>query len=86
MTNLNSYTIDNHLYRVGDEYTIGPDTLKIELIMSVLDSVFFYCTKKNNEDFKMTVSRNTSVTSKTIPIFSMVFHHRLLETLQSSGN
>jgi hypothetical protein len=86
MTNLNSYTIGNHLYRVGDEYTIGPDTFKIEVIINVLDSVFFYCTKKNNEDFNMTVSRNTSVTSKTIPIFSMVFHHRLLETLQSSGN
>ena len=45
MTNLNSYTIENYLYKIGDTLKLGKDTLKIESIVSINDTVFFFCSK-----------------------------------------
>jgi len=46
MTNLNSYTIENYLYKLGNEYSLNQDTMKIESIINVNNTIFFFCSKK----------------------------------------
>lgn len=76
MTNLNSYTIDNHLYRLGDEYIFGKDQLKIESIVSIVDHVFFFCSKKDGK-FTINVTQTRIVAPEIVPINAMIFHHNV---------
>jgi hypothetical protein len=81
MTNLNSYTIENHLYRIGDEYLFGRDQLKIESIISIIDTVFFFCSKKESK-FTIRITTNRTVASDIMPINAMVFHHNIKAILE----
>ena len=83
MTNLNSYTIENHLYRIGDEYLFGQDQLKIESIISVIDTVFFFCSKKESK-FTIRVTSDRMVACDIVPINSMVFHHNVKAIMEES--
>mgnify|MGYP000046783571 CR=1 FL=1 len=74
MTNLNSYTIENSLYRLGDTYTFYNDTLKIESIVSVLDTVYFFCSRINGK-FTLRIAENKSVVTGITAINSLIFHH-----------
>ena len=76
MTNLNSYTIDNHLYRLGDEYLFGQDQLKIEAITNIAETVFFFCSKKNGK-FTIRINPERIVSAEITPINAMVFHHNV---------
>lgn len=84
MTNLNSYTIENHLYTVSNEYSLKNETMKIESIISVNDVVFFFCSKKEGL-FLSRVSETKSVASKIVPVNAMVFHNLVLNTLNSTS-
>lgn len=81
MTNLNSYTIENHLYRLGDTYTFHTEQLKIEAMISVLDTVYFFCSKVNGK-FTLRIGENKSVTTGIVPINSMIFHHNAILSLE----
>lgn len=74
MTNLNSYTIENHLYRIGDIYTFYNDTLKIESIVSVLDTVYFFCSRVNGK-FTLRIAEDKTVSTGITAINSLIFHH-----------
>lgn len=84
MTNLNSYTIENHLYTVNNEYLLKNETMKIESIISVNDVVFFFCSKKEGL-FLSRVSETKSVTSTIVPVNAMVFHNLVLNSLSSTS-
>lgn len=86
MTNLNSYTIGEYLYNVGNQYVIGNNTLKIEAIINVNSDVYFICSRVGQSTFDVKVSFTTHITVSTTPIHSLMFHHRVLETVQPSGN
>ena len=81
MTNLNSYTIQNHLYKLGDVYTFHTDQLKIEAMISVLDTVYFFCSKVNGK-FTLRIGENNSVVTDIVPINSMIFHHNAKLSLE----
>lgn len=84
MTNLNSYTIENHLYTVNNEYLLRNETMKIESIISVNDVVFFFCSKKEGL-FLSRVSETKSITSTIVPVNAMVFHNLVLNSLSSTS-
>lgn len=84
MTNLNSYTIENHLYTVGNEYLLKNETLKIESVIKVNDSVFFFCSKKEGL-FPVRISETKSVTSTVVPINALVFHNLVLNSLNTGS-
>jgi hypothetical protein len=74
MTNLNTYTIDNYLYRIGDTLKLGRETLKIESIMSVNDVVFFFCSKVNG-NFAIRISEDVMISLPISPMPALSFHH-----------
>jgi len=74
MTNLNTYTIENHLYRIGDTLQLGRDTLKIESIINVNDVVFFFCSKVNG-NFAIRVSENIMISLPISPMPALLYHH-----------
>jgi hypothetical protein len=80
MTNLNSYTIENYQYRVGDSYMFGNEELKIESIMNVNDSVFFFCSK-TVDNFLIKIGPVTTVQCSIMPIHCLVFHNRVKLTV-----
>jgi hypothetical protein len=83
MTNLNSYTIENHQYRLGDLYMFANEELKIESIINVNDSVFFFCSKTSGT-FGIKVGPVTTVQSAIMPIHCLVFHNRVKLTMTAS--
>lgn len=74
MTNLNSYTIDNYLYRIGDTLKLGRETLKIESIMSVNDVVFFFCSKIGG-NFAIRISEDVMISLPISAMPALSFHH-----------
>jgi|694.fasta_scaffold14920_19 hypothetical protein len=74
MTNLNSYTIDNYLYKIGDTLKLGKDTLKIESIVSINDTVFFFCSKLGGH-FHSRVSENITISLSMSAMPALLFHH-----------
>lgn len=74
MTNLNSYTIENHLYRLGDTITIDKDLVKIETIVSINDVVFFFCSKSNGY-FVSRISSEKTIALGITAIPALIFHH-----------
>lgn len=74
MTNLNSYSIENYQYRLGDTITIDKDLVKIESIVSVNDVVFFFCSKSNGY-FMSRVSSDKTIALGITPIAALIFHH-----------
>ena len=83
MTNLNSYIIDNHLYKVGNVYLLQNETMNIESIINVNGSVFFFCSKTEGS-FMTKVSQTKSIVSTIMPINAIVFHNLVL--IASSSN
>lgn len=86
MTNLNSYTIAEHLYTIGNQYVMGSTTFKIESIINVNDTVFFFCSRIGEKTHTVRVTSTVLVETPITPIHSLIFHHRVLETVQPSGN
>ena len=74
MTNLNSYTIENHLYTLGDTLKLGKDTLKIESIVSINDTVFFFCSKTGGH-FHSRLSENIMISLSISAMPALLFHH-----------
>jgi hypothetical protein len=74
MTNLNSYTIDNYLYKIGDTLKLGKDTLKIVSIVSINDTVFFFCSKLGGH-FHSRVSENITISLSMSAMPALLFHH-----------
>jgi hypothetical protein len=74
MTNLNSYSIENYQYKLGDTITIDKDLVKIESIISVNDVVFFFCSKSNGY-FVSRVSSDKTIALGITPMPALIFHH-----------
>lgn len=83
MTNLNSYTIENYLYKVGNEYYLEKQTMKIEAIILVNETVFFFCSKKEG-NFNARVSETKSISSSIVSVNALVFHNLVLNTLNAT--
>jgi hypothetical protein len=82
MTNLNSYSIQNYLYKVGSEYIFDKQTMKIESIIMVLDTVFFFCSKPDSQ-FYTKISATDRITSNIMPINALVFHNFVLKAVNT---
>lgn len=74
MINLNSYTIQNYLYKIGDTTTIGKETMKIESIVNINENVFFFCSKTSGY-FILNISEGVSLAMTITPIHALSFHH-----------
>ena len=84
MTNLNSYTIENYLYKLGNEYSLNQDTMKIESIINVNNTIFFFCSKKEGF-FQAKISETKSIASTIIPVNALIFHNLVLKNLSASS-
>lgn len=74
MINLNTYLIENQLYSIGDTLIMGNDTIKIESIINVNETVFFFCSKLNGQ-FSMKIDSNTTLFISISPMPALSFHH-----------
>lgn len=74
MINLNSYTIENYLYKIGDTAKLGKETMKIEAIVNINENVFFFCSKISGI-FILNISKDVSLALSTSPIHALSFHH-----------
>lgn len=83
MTNLNSYSIENYQYRLGDTLTINKDLVKIESIVSVNNVVFFFCSKSNGY-FMSRVSSDKTIALEITPIPALIFHHYSKSSVNNS--
>ena len=83
MTNLNSYTIENYLYKVGNEYYLEKQTMKIEAIVLVNETVFFFCSKKEG-NFNARVSETKSISSSIVSVNALIFHNLVLNSLNTT--
>lgn len=77
MINIDSYNIEGHLYKVGDEYVLDADPLKIVGIVSINNTVFFFC-ERLNKPAVVKIDENSSVLVNTHAVNSIIFHKRVL--------
>lgn len=83
MTILNAYTIENYLYNIGDTLMMGNDTVKIESIVNVNGTVFFFLSKSNGY-FSVKVSQDTTIAVAISPMPALLFHHHNKLLLEKS--
>jgi len=85
MTNLNSYTVDNHVYSLNQNYQLGKDLVKLVMITNINDTIFFFCEKQDGV-YLGHIDQTTSIEMKTIPVNALVFHRNMLKSLLNNNN
>lgn len=85
MTNLNSYTVDNHVYSLNENYQLGKDLVKLVMITNINDTIFFFCEKQDGV-YLAHIDQTTSIEMKTIPVNALVFHRSILKSLLNNNN